>query len=196
MRKLIVVSMVSLDGYYTGPNGDMTKMGIDDGFNAYNVERIKSTSTVLVGHTSFKEFSSYWPGRENDKNASENEIKFNKFYYDIEKIVVSKNFSADEIPNEWAGTVKSFGDNVVENIRKLKKKEGQDIVIWGSRTLWSDLVKHGLVDEIHLVIGNGLLGEGVPLFKANIRPTLRPIKSYVIKDSNNVVVQYQLNKSR
>lgn len=193
MRKLIVVSMVSLDGYYTGPNGDMTNMGIDDGFNAYNAERIKSASTVLVGHTSFKEFSSYWPGRERDEDASENELKFNESYYDIEKIVVAKDFDPDEVPSEWKGTVKSFGNNLIEKVKELKEKDGQDIVIWGSRTLWSDLIKHGLVDEMHLVIGNGLLGNGVPLFQANIRPTLKPVKSYVIEKSKNVIIQFQVN---
>ena len=182
MRKLIVISMVSLDGYYTGPGGDMSKMGVDDGFNTYNAERIKLASTVLVGHTSFKDFSAYWPGRENDENASENELEFNKPYYDIEKIVVSSNFNQDEIPNEWKGTVKSFGDDFIEDIKKLKEQEGRDIVTWGSRTLWSDLIKHGLVDEIHLVIGNGLLGEGVHLFESEVRPTLKPLESYIIEN--------------
>ena len=61
MRKVIVCNIMSLDGYYDGPGHDVMVLPMDDAFDAYNLERIRSAGTVLLGRTSYEGFSSYWP---------------------------------------------------------------------------------------------------------------------------------------
>lgn len=62
MRKVIVCNIVSLDGYYEGPGGNVMVLPMDEAFDAYNRERIEAAGTVLLGRTSYQVFSSYWPG--------------------------------------------------------------------------------------------------------------------------------------
>jgi dihydrofolate reductase len=65
-------------------------------------------------------------------------------------------------------------------------------LITGSRTLWNDLLAHDLIDEIHLMIGNLLLGEGVPVFVGKPDVALRLIDIRRWEDSNNVLLRYEV----
>lgn len=61
MRRLIVNNIVSQDGFHADENGNPVVPAMDEFFDAYNLERIRSAGTVLLGRTSFDGFSSYWP---------------------------------------------------------------------------------------------------------------------------------------
>lgn len=81
-------------------------------------------------------------------------------------------------------------------IAALKQAASKDILITGSRTLWNDLVAHGLVDEIHLMIGNLVLGAGVLLFAARPPDSLRLLEVRAWPGSNNVLLRYALDRQR
>jgi len=60
MGKLIVTNIVSLDGYYEGPGGNVMVLPMDQGFDAYNVERLREADTLLLGRNSYELFKGFW----------------------------------------------------------------------------------------------------------------------------------------
>ena len=69
MRKLIVCNIISLDGYYEGPGGDVMALPFDEGFDDYNAERLRAADTLLLGRKSYEGFKSYWPPIADDRDA-------------------------------------------------------------------------------------------------------------------------------
>lgn len=60
MRRLIVANIVSVDGFYSGPNDDVMAMPFDTTFSDYNLERLRAADTLLLGRRSFEGFRDYW----------------------------------------------------------------------------------------------------------------------------------------
>lgn len=59
MRKLVVCNIVSLDGFFSGPGGDVMVMPFDNGFSDYNAERLRAADTLLLGRKSYDEERSF-----------------------------------------------------------------------------------------------------------------------------------------
>ena len=70
MRKLIVCNIMSLDGYYEGPGKNVMALPFDEAFDAYNAERLRAAETLLLGRTTFEQFTSYWPSVADDSSAT------------------------------------------------------------------------------------------------------------------------------
>jgi dihydrofolate reductase len=64
MRKLIVCNIMSLDGYYEGPGGNVMVLPLDQAFDAYNAERLRAADTLLLGRTTYDGFKGFWPSVE------------------------------------------------------------------------------------------------------------------------------------
>jgi dihydrofolate reductase len=88
MRKLIVCNIVSLDGYYEGPGGDVMALPFDNGFDEYNAERLRAADTLLLGRRSFEGFAGYWPPVADDPDARPVEREISRLNTAIEKVVV------------------------------------------------------------------------------------------------------------
>jgi dihydrofolate reductase len=71
----------------------------------------------------------------------------------------------------------------------LKEQPGRDILMFGSRTLWNDLIKTGMVDELHLIVGAGVIGNGTPAFDA-VPLSFRLLGTRTWQDGNNLVLVY------
>src|SRR6187455_11815 len=107
MRKLIVCNIVSLDGFYSGPGGDVMVMPFDNGFSDYNAERLRAADTLLLGRTSYEGFRSYWPAIADDESQPALEREISRLNAAIEKVVVSDSLIADQV-NGW-GTTRVVG---------------------------------------------------------------------------------------
>ncbi|WP_307665104.1 sigma-70 family RNA polymerase sigma factor [Streptomyces sp. V1I1] len=77
-----------------------------------------------------------------------------------------------------------------QQIAELKKGPGRDILVFGSRTLWNDLLAAGLVDELHLMIGPVVVGGGTPAFGAGPVPPLRLLSTHTWDGTDNMLVRY------
>lgn len=75
-------------------------------------------------------------------------------------------------------------------VAELKRRPGADILMFGSRTLWNDLLAAGLVDELHLMVGTAVLGGGTPAFGTGPVPPLRLLETRRSDGSDNVILRY------
>ena len=192
MRKLIVFNIISLDGYHTGPGNDVSVMFPMMGkvFDAYTAERLRAADTFLVGRVSFQLFNSFWPEVAKDPTSEKwtpEQREISQAGESVPTIVVS-----DTLTGNWPDIRIIRRADAYQQIAELKGQTGKDILITGSRTLWNDLLAHDLIDEIHLMIGNLVLGEGVPVFVGKTPTSLRLIDIRRWEDSDNVLLRYEV----
>jgi dihydrofolate reductase len=189
MRKLIVCNIISVDGFYSGPNDDVMAMPFDAPFDDYNAERLRAADTLLLGRRSFEGFKSYWPPIADREDAAPVEREISRLDNAIDKVVVSDTLTdADLAP--WTDTTRIVRrSDAHDAIAELKRGPGRDIIMFGSHILWNDLLKAGLVDELHLMIGSAFLGDGVPVF-IGPRTGLRLMDARVLDGSQLVLARY------
>lgn len=189
MRSLVVCSIVSLDGFSAGPGGDVLALPFDDGFNAYALDRLRAADTLLNGRTTYEEFLGYWPGLADDADAPAIEREISAHHNAARHVVVSDSLRVPE-DSPWAGTtVVVPRADAHEAVRKLLADDGDDVLVFGSRTMWNDLLAAGLVSELHLLVGPTLLGDGVPVFTGPPTP-LRLVEARRLDGSSLVLHRY------
>jgi dihydrofolate reductase len=192
MRKIIVFNIMSLDGCHTGPDHDVSVMFPMMGgvFDTYSAERLRVADTTLLGRVSFQLFHSFWPEVAKDPTSprwTDEQRELSQAGASVPAIVVS-----DTLAGTWPGVRIIRRADAYQQIAELKRQAGRDILITGSRTLWNDLLAHDLIDEINLMIGNVVLGEGIPLFMGAPPASLRLVEVRSWRDSENILVRYEV----
>ena len=191
MRKLIVCNITSADGFYSGPNDDVMAMPFDVTFSDYNAERLRAADTLLLGRRSFEGFQSYWPSVADDVDAPPVEREISRLNNAIDKVVVSDSLTDADL-DPWTNTRIVRRADAHRAIADLKAGEQREILVFGSHVLWNDLLRAGLVDELHLMIGAAFLGDGVPLFTGP-RTALRLLDAHVLDGSSLILARYAAN---
>jgi dihydrofolate reductase len=189
MRKLIVCNIISLDGFFSGPGGDVMAMPFDNGFSDYNAERLRVADTLLLGRKSYEGFRAYWPAIAEDVSQPAVEREISRLTTAIDKVVVSNTLKANEIEG-WGPTrvVRRAGAHA--ELAALKREAGREILVFGSHVLWNDLLAAGLVDELHFMIGAGVVGEGVRAFETRLPGSLRLLDTRTFEDSSLLLARY------
>jgi dihydrofolate reductase len=196
MRKLIVTNIVSLDGYYDGPGGDVMAMPMDERFDEYNATRLAAADTLLLGRNSYEGFKGYWPTVKDDPEASEHNREISRLENAIDKIVISDTLSEDET-EPWTDTTEIVRRaDAHERIRELKQGDGREILMFASRTLWNELLQARLVDELHFMVGGLALGGGTPAFAGAAPEPFRLLGVETWDDSDNHLVRYATGGAR
>lgn len=200
MRKLVVSTIMSLDGYVEGPGGDALALPMDDFFDAHNLERLQAADTLLLGAATYRGLKQYWPAVAENPHLSP-AVAHNPAVADvhrrtgernneIHKVVVSDSLvEADTAPWTETTTIVRRAE-ASRTVARLKQEPGRDILMFGSRTLWSSLLAAGLVDELYLMVGAVALGGGTPAFGPGPHPALRLLDLRRRDGSHNVLLRY------
>jgi dihydrofolate reductase len=185
MRKITVLSMISLDGVMQAPGGpgEDTSGGFkyggwtasygDELFGKIIQEELKPAE-YLLGRKTYEIFASYWPDHAD----------FWPGINDGAKYVLSQTVEK----SDWKNTI--FLQNVAD-IKKLKNSEGADIQVWGSSKLIQLLLKHELVDELSLKIYPIILGEGKRLFDNAVIPAAFTLAEHHITSKGVIIAYYK-----
>lgn len=182
MRKVFVFMMVTLDGFFEGPDHEIDWHNVDEEFNEFAIEQLDELDTLLFGRVTYEVMASFWPtpfAIENDPIVAG---KMNS----IPKIVFSKTLDKAE----WNNT-RLVKEHVAEEISQLKQQPGRDLAIFGSSNLTASLLQMGLVDELRIMVNPVVLGNGNSLFKGiHDKANLKLLKTRTFR-SGNVLLYYQ-----
>jgi dihydrofolate reductase len=155
MRTISSFINVTLDGYFEGPNHDISFFKGDNEDNTYFREQSSSRSTILMGHRTYDMMKSLWPTEQAKKENPDVATYMNE----SPKIVVAHQ----PFHPGWHNVTVLSGA-VLGEIRKLKQQSGGPIVTLGSNSLCVGLLAEGLIDEFRIMVNPVALGEGTPLF--------------------------------
>ena len=193
MGKLIVSNLISVDGYAAGPGGDVMALPFDTTFSDYNLELLQVADTVVSGATTYRGFVSYWPPVADDPEQPEVERAISRRHRELEHLVISDGLSADET-GPWRDNTRIVPrDEARDAITEAKERKGGVLVAFGSITTWNGLLAAGLVDELHLLVGAGVLVAGVPAFTVRPPRPLRLSSARQLGDSNIALLRYSLD---
>jgi dihydrofolate reductase len=188
MRKIILSNLISLDGYFEGPNGSLDWFKVEKEFFAYAIEMLESVDTILFGRLTYQMMVEHWTSA----NALENDPIVASKMNSHAKIVFSRTLSSAD----WNNTT-LIKDKIGEETLKLKQAEGQsakDIVILGSGSIVNALASLGLIDEYRLILDPVILGGGKQLFKGiKDRIDLKLIKTKTL-GSGVIILYYEPEK--
>jgi dihydrofolate reductase len=185
MRKIIVLSFITLDGVMQAPGGPgedtsgnfkyggwLAPYG-DEVFGKV-MEKEMKPADLLLGRKTFKIFANYWPEHEKGWPGIN----------DVTKYVLSRTMKK----SGWENSVflKSLAD-----IKKLKKTKGSDIQVWGSSKLVQLLLKNDLVDELRLKIFPLTLGKGKKLFDHGAIPAAFTVTESMVTPGGVIIANYK-----
>src|SRR5579872_5294396 len=175
MRRLIVDSIISLDGYFTGPNNEIDWFDFDDDEQVWSIDILRRADTMIYGRVTYEEFSKFWPTPEAKASGFDPEIV--RQLNELSKVVFSK--SLEDAPWKPSTIVR---ESPIKVIPKMKNEPGKDMVVVGSGSLVAALAREGLIDEYRIRIRPIILGSGRFLFKdRNHRHALKFVRVTTFK---------------
>ena len=185
MRKIIVFSMITLDGVMQGPGGpkEDTSGGFkyggwvapygDEVYDKVVQEELKPAD-YLLGRKTFKIWEGYWPAHADSWPGINDGTKY----------VLSRTRKK----SDWKNSVFLKG---LAGVKKLKTTNGLDIQVWGSSELIQLLLKNDLVDELRLKIHPLTLGKGKKLFKNGPIPAAFTLTDSVVTPTGVIIANYK-----
>jgi dihydrofolate reductase len=188
MRKIIVLTFLTLDGVMQAPGGpkEDTSGGFkyggwtvpyfDDFSGKVMAKQMKKPFDLLLGRKTFEIFADYWPQHEEGWPGINEATKY----------VVSKKLSK----HNWRNSVFLKG-NVVGRIKKLKEENGPNLQVYGSGNLIQTLLKHDLVDELWLKVFPLTLGKGKRLFAEGTIPVAFKLTESKTSPSGVIMANYE-----
>jgi dihydrofolate reductase len=183
MRKIVVFNQVTLDGYFSDVNGDMSWAHKQDPeWNAFVADNAKGESQLLFGRITYEQMASFWP----TPYAIESVPLLAERMNNLPKVVFSRTLDKAS----WNNTKLVKGDLAAE-VRKMKQEPGPIMAIMGSGSIVSQLAQEGLIDEFQVVVNPLVLGKGKSMFDGiKEKLTLKQTKTRTF-GNGNVLLCYE-----
>lgn len=185
MRRLVVFNNISLDGFFTGVDGDFSWAhgGMDDpDFRAFAARNASGGGVLLFGRITYEFMASYWTtpvAKQNDPKVAEGMNR-------MPKVVFSRTLTH----TSWANS-QIVGNHIVTAVRKMKQEEGPGMAILGSGSIVAQLAPEHLIDEYQFVVNPVVLGRGRSQFEGmKQRLNLTLIESRTFRNGR-VYLSYQ-----
>lgn len=189
MRKLFLFMLISLDGYFEGPDHNLSWHNVDAEFNEFAIEQTKNVGTLLFGRRTYELMRDFWPTEE----ARMADPVVANLMNTTPKVVFSKTLKSVSETKHWK-EVTLVGNNIEGVVNDLKKQSGKDLAVFGSSNLCVSLLRMGLLDELRIMVCPVAIGRGTPLFQG-IREKVKLIlqKTRTFKNGN-ILLTYLVNK--
>jgi dihydrofolate reductase len=162
MSKLIVTEFLTLDGMFEDPAPPPGYPSPDIG--KFKYDELFESGTLLLGRVTYEGFAKYWPTMQGTSDFADRMNSLTKYV----ATTTLKNL-------EW--NAKALEPNVVAAVEALKKQEGQNILVYGSGTFAQTLLRHGLVDELRLMVYPLVRGIGKRFFTGEDKLSLNLVSS-------------------
>jgi dihydrofolate reductase len=182
MRKLFAFNLVTLDGYFEGPNRDISWHNVDAEFNEYAIPMLDTLDLLLFGRVTYELMAGFWPTPEALRDDPIVAARMNG----LAKVVFSRTLDKAG----WNNT-RLVKEIIYEEIKKIKTLPGKDIALLGSGSIMAQLAQRGLIDEYRIMVNPIVLGKGTPLFKnmtSRLDLTLMDTRTF---RNGNVLLRYE-----
>jgi dihydrofolate reductase len=157
MRKIINFTHATLDGHIDNPQ-DWWLPYVDDEVQDYELQMHLAADALLLGRVTFEGMAQAWPAMGDDPFAGPFVDHVNSMTH---YVVASRPVET----TLWDPTVVIAGDDLVDEVSRLKQADGDSILIWGTGRLTDALVAAGLLDEYRISTAPVIKGGGEPLFR-------------------------------
>jgi len=199
MRRIVMFNRVSADGYFAAPNGSLDWVVPEEELDRAAAANSTGTGTILFGRRTYDMFESFWPHVVDDRATAPDPHAAGRQSPEIRAMGQWINEATKVVFSKTKKTVTWKNSRVVQEldpreIESMKSQPGQDILIFGSGSIVSQLTGHGLIDEYRFVVGPILLGTGQSLISGvpkSTRMELLEAKSY---PAGNVMLRYGRQK--
>jgi dihydrofolate reductase len=151
VRKIFAFMMVTVDGYYEGPNQEFDFWVVDEEFSAFSAEQLEEVDTLLFGRVTYEGMAAYWP----TEAAQRDDPRVAERMNGLSKLVASRTLEEAG----WANT-RIIKEDLRGELVELKQQPGKDIAVLGSSDLTASLMRMGLLDELRIMINPVVLGAG------------------------------------
>jgi dihydrofolate reductase len=192
MSRVIVSNLMTVDGYVAGPGGDVMALPFDDSFSTHNLGLMLDAGTLLYGATTYAGMRDYWPPIAADESQPEVERAISRRNDEMEKLVVSDSLTSDDTAPWQETTTILRRDEAHDRIAEIRRDGIEDILTFGSITLVNDLLGAGLVDELQVLVGAGVLVDGVPAFSQQPAQDFQLVEARKLRGSNTALLRYAL----
>jgi dihydrofolate reductase len=183
MRKVIMFNLITLDGYFEGPNKwDIGWHQVDSEFNDFSIEQLDKAGGLIFGRVTYQGMASYWPTPAVLQTDPIVAGKMNS----IRKYVFSKTLEKVD----WSNSQLIKGD-AVQEMTRIRNEPGMDLLLFGSADLAHTFTQNNLIDEYRLMVNPVVLGKGNPLFIENGSMLKFKLLDTKIFHNGNVLLSYQ-----